>query len=92
MLACLCASLVTLVFYYGLYMIAVTNIDWTCDSTSSFDCVQVTIIYLPQIFLANAVLLNINKWIYFTMKIFAFIRVGFGLQEKAEKNETGYTG
>ena len=86
MLACLCASLLTLVFYYSFYMIAVTNLSWTCGRNSSFDCVQHTVLYLTQFFLANAVLLNINKWIYFTMKIFAFIRVGFGIQEKAESS------
>ena len=36
---------------------------------------------MPSFFLANAALLNLNKWIYYTMRIFAFIRVGFGVKQ-----------
>ena len=33
---------------------------------------------MPAFLLANAVTLNLNKWIYFKLRINAFIKVGFG--------------
>ena len=36
---------------------------------SDFDCMYLTSIYLPSFFLSFAVLLNINKWIQFTLRI-----------------------
>ena len=33
---------------------------------------------MPAFLLANAVILNLNKWIYFKLRIGAFIKVGFG--------------
>ena len=84
MLACLCTSLLSLVFFYIQQMIQYTAVDWTCRTDTNFPCIQNLSVYLPAFFLANAVLLNINKWVFFTIKIFAFIKVGFGVKDRTE--------
>ena len=81
MLVSLCASLLSLIFYYSFITAYVTNPEWSCADTKSVECLINVSIYLPSFFLANATLLNLNKWIYYTMRIFAFIKVGFGVKE-----------
>ena len=38
-------------------------------------------VFLPALCLANAVILNLNKWIYFKLRINAFVKVGFGFND-----------
>ena len=40
---------------------------------------------MPALCLANAVILNLNKWIYFKLRINAFVKVGFGLNYEIDK-------
>lgn len=42
---------------------------------------------LPAFLLALAVLLNVNKWIYFELRIFAFIGVGKLASQQMEEKE-----
>ena len=39
MLGCLCASLLSLVWYYSFQIIEVTQLDWTCGVYTNFMCV-----------------------------------------------------
>ena len=72
-----------LILYY-LWIIAVYAWPaWAClrsdngqNYLQSYACSAATIPNLPAFFLALAVLLNVNKWIYFELRIFAFIGVG----------------
>ncbi len=72
-----------LILYY-LWIIAVYALPaWAClrsdngqNYLQSYACSAATIPNLPAFFLALAVLLNVNKWIYFELRIFAFIGVG----------------
>ena len=38
-------------------------------------CLETIVIYLSTLFLGLAVLLNINKWIYFSMRIMAKVKI-----------------
>ena len=87
MLACLCMSVISLMLFYIEQMVQYTAVNWTCGTNDSFECIQNISLNLPSFFLANAILLNINKWIYFTMKIFAFIKVGFGVKEQRNNSQ-----
>ena len=86
MLLSLCASLLSLIGYYSFVMAEVINPEWSCANTKDVACPENITLYLPSFFLANATLLNLNKWIYYTMRIFAFIKVGFGVKEKRQSH------
>lgn len=47
-----------------------------CFNVETFVVANVYLPNLPAFFLALAVILNVNKWIYYLLKIFAFINVG----------------
>ena len=79
MLFTLCTTLLALLSYESFLISSKKNPEWCCDTTSSCHCMAAIFTQLPAFFLANAVILNLNKWIYFKMKINAFIKVGFGV-------------
>ena len=81
MLVALCASLLSLIGYYTFISAEVLYPKWSCGNTEDVLCPENITLNLPSFFLANAAYLNLNKWIYFTMRIFAFIKVGFGVKQ-----------
>ena len=78
MLVTLCMTLIALVAYWSFLIRAYNAVEWSCNGTKSYNCAAEICDYLPAVFLANAVVLNLNKWVYFKMRINAFINVGFG--------------
>ena len=78
MLITLCVTLMTLVIYFSYVIASTNNPDWNCGGSKSFICASEVCAYLPALCLANAVILNLNKWVYFKLRINAFIKVGFG--------------
>ena len=42
--------------------------------------------FAPAICLANAVILNLNKWIYFKLRINAFVKIGLGFTDEDNKS------
>jgi hypothetical protein len=77
MLIFLDLSILSLILYF--LMSIFNNIEyWPCnkngsDNTQTIDSIYVLTSTLPSAFLAMAVTLNCNKWIYFTVRIRAFI-------------------
>ena len=64
------------------------NPAWACNTTSrSLACSGNIIAILPSFFLGIGVILNLNKWVYFTLRINAFITVGFGVQDNKITSE-----
>ena len=60
------------------------NPVWACKAPRSYQCSGNIIAIIPSLFLAIGVVLNLNKWIYFMLRIVAFIRVGFGVKKDEE--------
>ena len=89
MLVILCMTLVFLVDYWSYVIYATNHPDWSCSNAISNTCATSVCAYLPAIGLANAVVLNLNKWVYFKLRINAFIKVGFGCSndEDSEPDE-----
>ena len=80
MLYMLCLTVASLVIYWSFNISDMRNPDWACndESVQSYVCAQSFVVEMPAFLLANAVTLNLNKWIYFKLRINAFIKVGFG--------------
>ena len=79
MLIMLCLSLLGVGMFWMFTVVQVLNPDWACGASRSLVCSGNIIAILPSFFLGIGVILNLNKWIYFTMRINAFIVVGFGV-------------
>ena len=78
MMVALCVTLLSLILYFIFLISSVQNPAWCCDDESSCSCVSSVLSGAPQFFLAIAVILNLNVWVYFRLRINAFIKIGFG--------------
>ena len=88
MLIMLCLSLLGVGSFWMFTIVQVMNPAWACSTTSrSLACSGNIIAILPSFFLGIGVFLNLNKWVYFTLRINAFITVGFGVQENKITSE-----
>ena len=85
MLITLCMTMTTMIFYYSFLIIDMNHPSWFCNSTKSYTCTSSFFSQMPAFFLAIAVILNLNKWIYFKLRISAFIKVGFGVDKNDSK-------
>ena len=81
MLITLCFTLLNLLLYWSYVIYSTNHPEWSCSDAISYKCESSVFAYLPALFLANAVILNLNKWVYFKLRINAFIQVGFGMNE-----------
>ena len=82
MLVMLCVTLITLIVYFCFLLIQASHAKWQCENSRSQLCAVEIIATAPALCLANAVILNLNKWIYFKLRINAFVRVGFGFADE----------
>ena len=82
MLISLCASLVSVLAFWIYTIYEVSYPIWSCDGNPMAMCSGSFVRILPSMFLAIGVILNLNKWVYFMLRIWAFIRVGFGEQKE----------
>jgi len=77
------ASLTTSALMFILYFIFVAeseeNLAWQNGSSKSYTCGAVYMTQLPAFFLVIGVLLNVNKWIYFCLRINSSVVVGKNL-------------
>ena len=91
MLVTLCTTLVSCIVYF-LFLIESSNHPaWCCEITSSCVCWTSTTASLPAFFLAIAVILNLNVWVYFKLRTNALIAMGVG-EEKNKKRKNGGMG
>jgi len=74
MLIFLNISLIWIVIYYIADILDSRNY-WQCKNFSEFENWFTLISVMPAQFLMLAVILNINKWIYFIIRIRNFVRV-----------------
>ena len=74
----LCVTLLSMVVFYAFLIVSMKNPEGWCHATPKYMCMQSYIDNMPSICLANAVILNLNKWVYFMLRISAFIKVGCG--------------
>ena len=87
MMVALCVTLLMLVFYFSFLIRSVQHPRWCCDEESSCNCAASFFAELPAFCLANAVILNLNVWVYFNLRINAFIKVGLGMNGNLKKRK-----
>ena len=83
MLITLMITLASLIGYFSFLIESVRYPKWCCSKASNCTCIQSVLADMPAFCLANAVILNLNVWIYFNLRIKAFINVGFGVKDGA---------
>ena len=88
MLIMLCFSLLGVGIFWMFTIVQVMIPNWACGHSRSIQCSGNIVATLPSFFLAIGVILNLNKWIYFALRIDTFIKVGLGVRDKKEANET----
>ena len=79
MLIWLCLTLLLLLVDWIYTLYTFTHPEWSCGNSRNSECMGSVFTGLPSFALSIAVVLNLNKWIYFKLRINAFIKVGFGL-------------
>ena len=88
MLIMLCFSLLGVGIFWMFTIVQVMIPNWACGHSRSLQCSGSIVSILPSFFLGTGVILNLNKWIYFALRIDTFIKVGCGVCEKKKANET----
>jgi len=95
MLIMMCCTLYSLLLFFVWIDIFAATILTTasCQDPSSvaYGIVNHYILNLPAYFLGVGCMLNLNKWVYFTLRIRAFIRVGIGMHEQERNPINGST-
>ena len=81
MLVMLCLTLVSCIGYYSFIIYSWNHTRWNCEFGRERNCLSYSFSYAPAFCLANSVILNLNKWIYFKLRINAFVKVGFGFND-----------
>lgn len=74
-MACLTASIFFWIVYFLMVLYSEWHIVWQYTDAKTFNCTYTFVGNLPAIFLLIGILLNLNKWIMYLSKIFAFVRV-----------------
>lgn len=75
MLFCLGASLFTFFLYFLFTLVAEYNLVWQFGFSKSYTCSVIFFGEMPAFFLSIGIILNANKWIYFLLRIKAFVKV-----------------
>ena len=86
MLVMLCITLITLIAYFSFLIYSTNRPEWQCSDSKEQKCVSGIFAFAPAICLANAVILNLNKWIYFKLRINAFVKIGLGFTDEDNKS------
>ena len=82
MLIMLCFSLLGVGIFWMFTIVQVMIPTWACGHSRSLQCSGSIVAILPSFFLGTGVILNLNKWVYFALRIDTFIKVGFGVKDK----------
>ena len=87
MLSLLCATLVSAIIFYLFLIVGLKHPEWWCkeylgEDETTFTCIESFIDNMPSFILANAVILNLNQWVHFKLKITATIKSGFGMDSE----------
>ena len=88
LLSLLCATLVSAIIFYVFLLIGLKNPQWWCrvqvgEDLTAFTCTESFIDNAPSFILANAVILNLNQWVHFKLKISATIKSGFSCETES---------
>lgn len=79
MLASLTTSSLMWILYFTFTAESEENLAWQNGSSKSYTCGAVYMTQLPAFFLVIGILLNVNKWIYFCLRINSSVVVGKNL-------------
>jgi hypothetical protein len=88
MLASLMASLLMWILYFTFVIVSEYHLPWQNIAEKSYTCGAVYVTESPAFFLVIGILLNVNKWIYFCIRIRSTVLVGKNLTILEEGSET----
>lgn len=88
MLASLIASLLMWILYFTFVIVSEYHLPWQNIAGKSYTCGAVYVTESPAFFLVIGILLNVNKWIYFCIRIRSTVLVGNNLSILEEGSET----
>ena len=88
LLSLMCTTLFSAIVFYVFLMIGLKNPQWWCrvyigEDLTAFTCTESFIDNAPSFILANAVILNLNQWVHFKLKITATIKSGFSCETES---------
>jgi hypothetical protein len=89
MLASLTTSLLMFILYFIFTVESEYNLAWQNGYAKSYTCGAVYMTQLPAFFLVIGILLNLNKWIYFCLRISSTVVVGKNLALAESENTHG---
>jgi len=73
MLTCLTACVLAFICYFVFVQISEYELVWQNNSARSYTCSVIYFAELPAFFLSVGIILNANKWIYFLLRVRAFV-------------------
>lgn len=75
MLVCLTLSLFAFVLYYVFNIVIEAKLVWQYANGKSYNCTFALFTEMPCFLLSLGIILNLNKWIQYCLKIITFVRV-----------------
>lgn len=75
MMTCLTTSILAFIGYYIFELISEYKLVWQNANSSSYVCCLSYFPYLPAFMLSLGIVLNLNKWIHYLLKILVFVKV-----------------
>ena len=81
MLVCLTLSLLAFVLYYVFNIVIEAKLVWQYTNGKSYNCTFVVFTETPCFLLSLGIILNLNKWIQYCLKIVTFVRVNTQLDQ-----------
>ncbi len=85
MLCCLLASLFAFIAYFIFELTSEYHLVWQNTASSSYTCCLSYFPNMPAFMLSLGIVLNLNKWIHYLLKILVFVRV----ENQLEKSRHG---
>jgi hypothetical protein len=73
MLSSLTGCVLAFLFYFIFVQISEYNLVWQNNGARSYTCSVIYFAEMPAFFLSVGIILNANKWIYFLLRVKAFV-------------------
>lgn len=87
MLCCLTASLFAFIAYFIFELYSEYHLIWQNSESSSYICCLTYFPNMPAFMLSLGIVLNLNKWIHYLLKILVFVRVENQLDKSRSESQ-----
>jgi hypothetical protein len=87
MLMSLSGSVLAFICYYVFELVSEYHLEWQNGDSYSYACCVSYFPNLPAFLLSQGILLNLNKWIQYLLKILSFVKVQNNLNQQLDPND-----